>query len=251
MKKHLILSLLVLALALPMGLSAQNNQDTVTVFDNIVLPKEHSKQDIQVKTIDNFELAEEWTSMMPREQGIALRKKITGKAKSDTSASQYCIGVKFITYTRGFNWVEIKPPSPILIPGTTKAIAVTVAGRNLRHNLVAWVQDYRGIEYRIELGNINFKGWQRVAAPIPAYVKQYSRYVPEYRPLKLTKLVLEFDPDEMPGDYYIYLDNFEAAVDLYKPAYDGDDLLDDVGTEKWEKEVIAPETDKSRPQGGQ
>ena len=257
MKKYLILFLFSVAM-LPVALFAQatpaagtpavSDAETITVFDTIVLPKEYSKEDVQTTTIDNFDMSEEWTVLMPREQGVALKKKITAKTKMDTTASTYCLGVKFTTYCRGFNWIEIKPPSPIFVPGTTKAIALSVAGRNLRHKLVAWVEDYQGVEYRIEMGSMNFKGWQRIAAPIPAHVKQYTRYVPEYRPLKLVKFVIEFDPDEMPGDYYIYVDNFEAAADMYEVAYDGDELIDKKSkVEKWEIESIDPAADKSNP----
>ncbi len=257
MKKYLILFVMIVAM-LPVAVFSQNttaapattaaDAETITVFDTIILPKEYSKEDVQTTTIDNFDLGDEWSVLMPREQGIALKKKITGKTKTDTTSSTYCLGVKFITYCRGFNWIEIKPPSPIFIPGTTKAIALSVAGRNLRHKLIAWVADYLGTQYRIEMGSMNFKGWQRIAAPIPTFVKQYTRYVPEYRPLHLIKFVIEFDPDEMVGDYYLYIDNFEAAADMYEQTYDGDELIDKKSKqEKWDLEVVAPETDKSNP----
>jgi hypothetical protein len=218
----------------PTDNTATPQQEMVPVFDNqVLIPKEYSKEVIEVKQLDNFDAAEEWAVNMPREQGLVQKKKIVAKAKMDDSASQYCLGMKCKPYLRGYNWIEFKPPQPVLIPGTTKAISLLVMGRNLRHNLVAWVQDYLGVDYRIVMGPMNFEGWRRVATRIPSYVKQYSRYIPSYRPLKLTKFVVEFDADEFPESYYLYVDRFEAAVDTFKATTD-DELLDEMGHEKWD-----------------
>jgi uncharacterized protein (DUF2164 family) len=141
-----------------------------------------------------------------------------------------------MTYCRGFNWLEVRPPVPVKIPAKSVAIGVLVYGQNLRHKLVAWVQDYLGVEYRIELGSLNFKGWQTLGAAIPAYVRNYSRYVPQDRILLLKKLVVEFDPDEdvQPLGAYYYFDNFTAAVDNYKEPYDGSEMFDEDGVSIFE-----------------
>ena len=256
MKKFLFSLLLVVVMAVTVNAqnqsqsqsqsqsSAQSSQDYITVFDDLSIPREYSKEDVQTIVLDNFDLAEDWSVSIPREQGIVMRKKVAAKSKLDDSSSQYCLGIKAISFIRGFNWVEIKPAQPVLINGRSKALSVLAVGRNFRHKLYAWVRDYRGVEYKIYMGSLNYQGWKRLATVIPDYVPQYSRYVPQYRPLFLTKFVIEFDPDEMPGNFYIYLDRLEAATDVYKAAYDGDDLLDDFGNEKFDTEQITAETNK-------
>lgn len=215
-------------------------QEYTTVFGDLEVPKEYSRQDVQVIDIEygDFETAEQWSVRMPREQGLALKKRVTGQVQEDDSGSKYCLGVKCKPFVRGFNWIEVKPPTPLRVPGTTKALSVWVLGRNFRHKLYAWVKDYRGIEYKIYMGQLNFMGWKRVSALIPHYVKQYSRYVPQYKPLYFTKFVIEFDPDELPVAQYIYLDRLQAATDMYKYDYDGADFLDpESGEERWETEL--------------
>jgi hypothetical protein len=221
--------------AAPAATTTASADNTISVWNGAVtINKDYSKMDIQTKVLDNFDLVEEWAVNMPREQGLVQKKKVTAKAKIDDSQSQFCLGIKSISFLRGFNWIEVKPPQPIEIPGTAKALSILAFGENYRHRLIAWVKDWQGIEYRIDMGSLNFKGWQRMAVPIPPYVKQYSRYVPSYRPVKLTKFVIEFDPDEFSGNYYLYLDRFEVAVDVYKAPYDGDDMMDQYGIERWE-----------------
>jgi hypothetical protein len=241
MKKIIVLST-VLALASwtygqnpPAQQPAQaSSPDKIQLFDGqLTIPKEYSKEDVKNSLLDDYELADEWSCDMPREQGVALKLRIK-KPQASGADDTYCLGVKSMVYSRGFNWLEIKPPVPVKIPPKSKAIAVTTFGRNLRHTLVAWVEDYLGVEYRIVLGSMNFKGWQKVAAVIPSYVRTYSRYVPEDRPLWLKKLVVEFDPDEFPMTAYYYFDNFEAAVDTYKEPYAGDDMINEDGEDIFE-----------------
>jgi len=243
MKKIVSIFIAITAVAL-FGQQTTQEQTTeevekIKVFDELLIPKEYSKEDVQPTIINSFDFAEEWAVLMPSDQGVAVKKKITAKSKLDDSTSEYCLGVKCVAFSRGFNWVEIKPPSPIRLPQKAKALSVLVMGRNFRHKLVAWVKDYWGREYRIEMGSLNYKGWKRISALIPNYVKTYSRYVPEYRSLYLTKFVIEFDPGEYPGEeyaFYLYLDRFEVARDVFQDVSYEDLLLDEYGQELFDKE---------------
>ena len=226
--------------AQPAQTSTAASPEQLQLFNGtVIIPKEYSKEDVKNSILDNFEMAEEWSCNIPREQGVALKLKIK-KPKSTGADDIYCLGVKCMTYTRGFDWLEVKPPTPIKIPPKTKAIGVLVFGQNLRHHLAAWVRDYHGVDYRIDLGSLNFRGWQTLAAAIPTYVPVYSRYVPQDKPLWLQKLVVEFDPDEevQPLGTYYYFDNFEAAIDTYNEPWDGSEMYDADGTSIFELQQI-------------
>lgn len=214
-------------------------QEKIRIFDDLLIPREYSKEDVQPLVLQP-ENWDQWSVLMPIDQGLALKKQITAKAKIDDSPdSKYCLGIKCVSFVRGFNWVELKPPSPIRMPENTKAISALIMGRNFRHKICAWVRDDWGQEYRIEMGTLNYKGWKRVATIIPSHVKTYSRYVPEYRSLWLTKFVIEFDPEEYPGEeyaFYLYIDRFEVARDVYKDTSYEDLLLDEYGQEQFDRE---------------
>jgi hypothetical protein len=233
---------------------AADSQEQIRIFDELSIPKEYSKEDVQPTIVNGFDFADEWSVLMPSDQGIATKKRVTAKAKIDDSDSKYCLGIKCVSFTRGFNWVEIKPPAPVRMPAKAKAISAIVMGRNFRHKLVAWVQDYWGQEYRIEMGSLEFKGWRRVSALIPDYVRSYSRYVPEYRSLYLKKFVIEFDPNEYPGEeyaFYFYLDRFEVARDVFNDTSYEDLLLDEAGQEQFDREQWDPMKRDQPATGGQ
>ena len=252
MKKIIVLAA-VLALATwvsaqnttpPQTTTPQATEERIPLFDgDVSIQKEYSKEDVKNSLLDNYELSEEWSVNIPREFGVVLKLKIK-KPQSSGADDVYCFGVKAETYQRGFIWLEFTPPRPVTIPPKSKGIALLTFGRNLNHHLVAWVQDYLGVEYRIDMGSMNFKGWKRMAAVIPPYVRNYSRYVPEDRPLLLKKFVIEYDPDEYPMTAYYYFDNFEAAVDTYKEPWPGDNMIDEDGVDIFEKQQYSGVTNK-------
>lgn len=257
MKRTLIPFLAATLVTVSVGWSQQqaggDEQERIVVFDELQIPREHSKQDIQPTVVNTFDFADEWAVLMPSDQGVATKKRVTARAKMDDTDSKYCLGIKCVSFNRGYNWVEIRPPAPIRLPLKTKAISVLAMGRNFRHRLVAWVRDSWGQEYRIEMGSLAFKGWRRLSAVIPNHVRHYSRYVPEYRPIYLTKFVIEFDPAEYAGEdyaFYFYLDRFEVARDVFREADYEDLLLDENGYELFDKEQWDPMKREEAGQGG-
>jgi len=224
---------------------------------DLFFPKETSVQILTNILVEDFENCDAWTALMPLNQGFARTRKVAAapkKVKEEyPDRAKYVLGVKVWAYSRGFNWVEIKPPQPLRITQKLKALSIWVAGRNYRHSLEIWVRNYKGGEYPVYMGRLHFRGWRRLTAKLPKNVMAtyYEKYVPQYKPMEITKIVLRYDPNERAGIYYLYLDNIEAVVDTYEEPYDGDDLINKEGEERWE-EVIRPEQlqQKQQTKGG-
>ncbi len=239
-KKNLFLFFIVF-LVLQVGLYAQNQNQpkSSTQIAGLYFPKESTKQELKLVLVEDFENSDSWASKMPSDQGYARIKKVLGAPKAVKDKypknSQYVLGVKEWSYQRGFNWCEIKPPRPIEITGNLKGLSIWALGRNYRHKLEIWVKNYQGIEYPIEMGSLNFKGWKQLSARIPMYIPYYTKYVPQFKKLKITKIIIRHDPNEINGIFYLYLDNLEAIVDVYNDKYDVEDMLNENGVERFEE----------------
>lgn len=187
---------------------------------------------------------------MPPDQGLARAKKVLGasmEVKSKSDKNQFCLGVKEWCYKRGFNWTEIKPPVPIEITGRLKALSIWASGRNFRHRLEIWVKNYQGIEYSIDMGSLNFRGWKKLVQRIPMFIPYYTKYVPQYKNMYITRFLIRHDPTEINGNYYIYLDNLEAIIDSTEDTFDGIDMINEAGIERWEE--ITPSAEAAGKQG--
>jgi len=214
-------------------------------------PKDASQQKLELILVEDFENCDAWAAKMPPDQGFARAKKVLGAPaevkKKRGDKAKYCLGVKEWCYKRGFNWTEIKPPTPITVVGKLKGLSIWACGRNFRHRLEIWVRNYQGIEYPIDMGSLNFRGWRRLTARIPMYIPYYTKYIPQYKNLDITRLVIRHDPNEKSGNFYLYLDDLEAVVDTYKDSYDGDDMINEMGMERWEE--ITPTEGEVKKQG--
>ncbi len=241
-KKILVLVFIVL---FNVSLVAQqgNKDKSTTQIAGLYFPKESTKQELKLVLVEDFENCDSWTAKMPSDQGYARVKKVLGAPKAVKDKypknSKYVLGLKEWSYTRGFNWCEIKPPRPIEMVGNLKGLSIWALGRNYRHKLEIWVKNYQGIEYPIEMGSLNFKGWRQLSARIPMYIPYYTKYVPQFKKLAITKIIVRHDPNEINGVFYLYLDNMEAIVDVYDDKYDGDDMLNENGIERFE-EILTP-----------
>lgn len=207
-------------------------------IEGLFFPKETAQQKLELVLVEDFENCDAWKALMPPDMGFARVKKVLGipkEVKSKYPNQQYCIGLKEWRYHRGFTWTEITPPTPITVIGKLKGLSIWACGRNYRHRLEIWVRNYQGTEYPIDMGSLNFRGWQKLSARIPMYIPYYRKYVPQYFPLDITRIIVRHDPNEITGNYYLYLDTIEAIVDTYVDTYDGDDMINEKGQERWEE----------------
>ncbi len=219
----------------------------------LFFPKESSQQKLELILVEDFENCDAWRALMPSDQGFARAKKVVGAPRNEKFRSkypdqQYCLGIKEWSYHRGFTWVDITPPTPIRIVGKLKGLSIWACGRNYRHRLEIWVRNYQGNEYPIDMGSLNFRGWKKLSARIPLYIPYYTKYVPQYKTMEITRIVIRHDPNEINGVYYLYLDVLEAIVDTYTDTYDGDDMINERGVERWEE--VTPYIEKKEKKSG-
>ncbi len=208
-------------------------------------PPETTQAKLEYMMIEDFENCDAWAAKMPPSQGFARAKKVLGASaevrKGGAENSKYCLGIKEWGYRRGFNWTEIKPPTPIEVVGRIKGLSIWAVGRNYRHRLEVWVKNYQGIDYPIDMGSLNFRGWRQLSARIPMFIPYYTKYIPQYKNMFITKIVIRHDPNEISGKFYTYIDDLKAIVDTYVDAFDGDDMINEMGQERWEEITLPPE----------
>lgn len=234
MKKILIL-LLVLSIAV-LANAYDPDPDSVTTANS---------QITEVR-LNGFEDASFWTVGMPIDQGIITKQTRRGMPRDlsvDDSpivrrddkygipknyAKDKVLGVKVEYISRGYNWFSIKPVKPIVIEGICQQVSIWVAGRNYKHWLRALIQDFYGNERLIYIDRLNFVGWKELVFSIPEVVKQRDFHFVDKVGIKFNGFVVECDPIETFGVYYLYLDELRALTDIFnEKTRDVDDMHDD------------------------
>ncbi len=156
-----------------------------------------------------------------------------GKNKSGKNYQVLGLHGKFLR--KGYNYVEIVPgtgegesfkPEPITLPGRISILDLWVWGSNHNYYLEAHIRDYRGVDYVLHLGGVNFIGWKNLSVRFPGSILQSWGYLPKFRQLSLTKLVLWTRPEEKVDDFYMYIDQIKVLTDLFESRYDGDELAE-------------------------
>lgn len=135
---------------------------------------------------------------------------------------------------KGYNNIEIVPvkedengnlvASPIQLPGRVKNLDLWVWGSNLNYYLEVHLRDHNGIVHVLNAGDLRFAGWNKLQVPIPPRISQAVQYIPRFRGLELTKLVLWTRPEEKTDDFYVYIDHMTVFTDMFESPFDGDDL---------------------------
>lgn len=141
-----------------------------------------------------------------------------GKAKKS-------MGFKCGFYNRGYNHVTFTPAKPITLPGRAKKIQIWVMGLKYNWTLELWVEDHRGMTHKIEMGSLNYAGWQSMTRDLPWYIPQQESAYPADKPIKLTKMILRAHPDERIDRFYFYADQIRVMTDIYEQPFDGLDLI--------------------------
>lgn len=142
----------------------------------------------------------------------------------------------------GYNQVEIIPGAgegesweakPIVLDGRIKTVDLWVWGSRYNYSIEMHFMDYQGLAYRLDLvqsdnkrdlGSINFSGWKNMYVDIPNYIKQSVVYQPEFKGLRLTKIVIHTHPTEKVNNFYVYLDHLKVLTDRHESFYDGFNL---------------------------
>lgn len=205
-----------------------------------------NSQIVEVR-LSGFEDPSFWEVSMPIDQGVAIKmgrlgapqevkdpnhpnsiKKRDEKYGIGSYATDMVLGVKVQYIARGFNWFAIRPAKPIVIEGICQSISVFVAGRNYKHVLKMFVLDYFGRERVIYVDKLNFVGWRELQVAIPDNIKQYDYHYAHKQGIKFNGFMIECDPMETWGTYYIYFDELRALTDIFnEKTRDVNDMYDD------------------------
>ena len=162
-------------------------------------------------------------------------------------ADLWAMAVRGSFNRRAYNYIEIVPvdpskkgadglpePKPIAIPGRAQAIDLWAWGANYNYWLDIHLQDYRGVDHVLHLGSLRYSGWRNLSVTIPGSIPQASPYIPRFRGLVITKLVMWTRPEEPVDGFYLFLDDLKVLTDLFESRFDGDELADpDYLNELW------------------
>ncbi len=222
---------------------AQDNNQQATGDNNkegeeTILSKK-GLESIRGILLDNFEDADSWVGIMPRDWGLIFVQRREGGPdeikKADPEKNKYSLGARVNFFKTGNAVFGVKPPRELDVPGIVKSLSVWVAGRNYSHVLYAIVRDITGQLHKIRLGRkLNFPGWNRLTGQIgEAIVQSDPRFASKRgkrRGLYVTSMYVECDMRETVGQYYLYLDQLEAQTDMFledERNRDVDDMVDD------------------------
>ena len=205
-------------------------------------------------TTKEYNQAGELTAMFPKTTSVeAFPTGLFGikSDKNEFDQPRKVLGVKGSFDRKGYNYIEIIPGrpadagteeedivyddintgtkwvhAPINLPGRVQHLDVWVWGSNYDFYLDAHFQDYRGMVYSFRMGSLRYAGWRLLRVDIPGSIPQAEPYIPKFKPLLFTKLVLWTQAHERVSGFYIYFDEIRVLTDIYEGRFDGDDLAD-------------------------
>lgn len=194
--------------------------------------------------LNGFEDASFWTIGMSTDQGIITKQSRRGKPRDlstdaflardekygipSTYPKEKVLGVKVEYISRGYNWFSILPAKPIVIEGICQSISFWAAGRNYSHWMRIIVEDYQGDKRFLYVNKLNFIGWRELKVSIPETVIQQDFHFVDKVGIKFAGFLIECDPEETYGSYYLYLDELRAVTDIFnEKTRDVDDMRDD------------------------
>ena len=194
--------------------------------------------------MNDFEACEDWRAVSTSPLGDTKIRKIPGKPRpvdeqgnaietpneitddnGITHKNENVIGIKSYVIDRGYDRVEVLPPNEYIIRGKAKELKVWALGRKIRHTLYVKFRDYRGKLHKIKIGRLDFWGWREMSVNIPGWIPQSPTYAMLDKNLHFVSFFVESDKYEIPGTYYVYLDNFRIISDMSE--FTGDSFIKD------------------------
>ena len=199
---------------------------------------DRAQQLLKEVSISKFEDAGFWYSTMPRDEGLTVLRRLPGgpldkepiEGEEEVGIEEedkYVLGMKVHYYRRGLNTFALFPVRPMPVEGITKTLSLWVAGRNMSHMLSVVITDYFGNMAIITMGKLNFSGWKKLTVAVPPSIVQRDYHYGDRMGIKVLGFVVNCDPLEAFGTYYIYFDDLRAMTDLFaEDSRDPDDIMD-------------------------
>jgi len=218
--------------------AATGTTQGVGAADATLIGVDKAQQELQEISINKFEDDGFWKGDMMKDDGfISLRrfegspaekKPLTGETAANVAETdKYVLGAKIEHLHRAVTSFTISPTSPLPIPGITKTISVWVVGRNVKHQLFVILDDQFGNRAKVPLGDLAFTGWKKLTAAIPPNIRQVDPRYSGKAGVSVRSFLVETDPAETYGTYYIYFDDLRAVTDLFtENNRDADDMVD-------------------------
>lgn len=197
-----------------------------------------AQQELKEISVSKFEDDGFWAGEMMRDDGyISLRrfegspaekKPIPGETEAQiVETDKYVLGAKIEHLHRAVAKFNIYPTQPLPIPGITKTVSLWVVGRNVKHQLYIILEDQFGNRAKVPMGDLAFTGWKKLTAAIPPNIRQNDPRYPAKTGISVRSFLVETDPAETYGTYYIYFDDLRAVSDLFtENNRDADDMVD-------------------------
>jgi hypothetical protein len=181
--------------------------------------------------------------------GVSATTEEAKKKYTDVSGS--CLALKLAFERQGYNVVELYPvalnkdnkysKTPIPFKGKVQQVDMWIWGANYNYNVEMVIMDFKGVEWRLPVGNIQHAGWKNFVVTIPKSIPQAVTYIPSMKAFSLVKLVIWTTPNEKVTGAYIYIDHIKYLTDVYGDLYDGYQLGDTTYIKDlWEKGAAAP-----------
>ncbi len=230
MKLYRIIAVAALAVLAALPAAAQ--------VDASKLGKDQAQQQLVEVSVSKLEDAAFWTGAMGLDDGIVALRSLPGSPAAKKPAEgdvlnkineqdTRVLGVRVDFYHRGVVSFSLHPTAPIPVPGVSKTISVWVAGRNFNHTLKVLLEDYFGNAMELTVGKLTFMGWKKLTVAVPPTIVQTDYHFTYKDGIKITGFVVECDPMEAMGTYYLYLDDIRVVTDLFGEARrDADDMSD-------------------------
>jgi len=248
-----VLSVAICSMILFVGNESMNlnAQQGTTGTETAKVTKKKKQDGLVEDWLNDFEACEDWRAASTCPLGESKIRKIPGKPRpvnplgkfvneqgqegefvndlTDENGiphkNEYVIGVKTYFMDRGFDRVEVFPPNEYIIRGKAREIKVWALGRKFRHTLYVKLRDFKGNIHKIKIGRLDFWGWKEMSVIIPGWLPQSSSYAVLDKNLHFVSFFVESDRFEVPGVFYLYLDQFRVITDLSE--FTGDETIKD------------------------
>ncbi len=209
-----------------------------TVFsqENEIVVGPRGQVTLSTEVVDDFEDANRWYGQMFIDDGliqVLKRKGFPRQVKeSNPENSNFVLGAKVNFFKRKFSEALIKPPSETRIGGFVKKISLWAVGVQQPHEVFAVIRDFKGNNFEIKLGDLNYYGWRKLEAIIPESQEETSivqDFVPNRtfyhrRGITFLGLRIKFYAFDAVGSTYFYFDQLEVEADVYLENQERDNM---------------------------
>ena len=134
--------------------------------------------------------------------------------------------IQVMIQSPGYDQLILRPPEfrSQPISGMPLAVSLWVYGYGKRHVLYALLKNPGGKEMALRLGELKFRGWQRLEIPLKPWMQKKKPFDPWQ--FSFTGLKFVSHPSEDPGLYLLRIDLLQVLVD-HGAEYPGSQIKDE------------------------